>query len=108
MAVIYRCDGSTRNPSPRRVKRQRVAAGRRHPLSRHGNCMGTVGDGRAPRRCGCRGPECEGSVVLQNSVLVAFNAFMTLKGGKLTLGNLLGFFDAERGSKLIENEALSS
>ena len=46
--------------------------------------------------------------MLQNSVLVAFNAFMTLKGGKLTLGNLLGFFDAELGSELIENEALSS
>ncbi len=70
--------------------------------------MGTVGGGRAPRRCGCRGPGCEGGVVLQNSVLVAFNAFMTLKGGKLTLSNLLGFFDVELGSELIENEDLSS
>jgi hypothetical protein len=33
---------------------------------------------------------------------------MTLKGDKLTLGNLLGFFDVELGSELIENEALSS
>ena len=46
--------------------------------------------------------------MLQNSVLVAFNAFMTLKGGKLTPSNLLGFFDVELGSELIENEALSS
>jgi hypothetical protein len=33
---------------------------------------------------------------------------MTLKGGKLTLGNLLSFLNAELGSELIENEALSS
>jgi hypothetical protein len=33
---------------------------------------------------------------------------MTLKGGKLTLSNLLGFFDVEFGSELMENEALSS
>ena len=46
--------------------------------------------------------------MLQNSVLVAFNAFMTLEDGKLTPSNLLGFFDVELGSELIENEALSS
>jgi hypothetical protein len=33
---------------------------------------------------------------------------MILKGGKLTLGNLLGFFDVELGSELIGNEVLSS
>lgn len=46
--------------------------------------------------------------MLQNSVLVAFNAFMTLKGGKLTLSNLLGFFDVELGSELIGNEVLTA